>query len=88
MDDVAKELGGEAGRVVINRTNIPGKVSFKIEWPATPNPPCQNGPPPSSQPSFQLLSQLLEEVGLQLKDEPNWQEQVFVIESVERPSEN
>jgi uncharacterized protein (TIGR03435 family) len=88
MDDVAKGLMGEAERAVINRTGIPGKVSFKIEWPATPNSPGQRGPLPSQQPSFKLLSQLLEEVGLQLKDEPNWQQEVFVIERVEKPTEN
>jgi uncharacterized protein (TIGR03435 family) len=88
MDNVAEGLAGEVERAVINRTGIQGKVSFKIEWPVTRNPPGQRGPFPSQQPSFQLLSQLLAEVGLQLKDEPNWQQEVFVIERVEKPTEN
>jgi uncharacterized protein (TIGR03435 family) len=87
MNIIVNHLSWWAGRPIVDRTAIQEKVSFAAEWPyAHVNWGRGRGAPPP--PTFQEVSRGLAAVGLQLKEDPKGPAEVFVIDRVEKPSEN
>ena len=70
-----------AGRVIVDRTGLPGRYEFTLRF-ASPTAPISDGPdaPPI------LFTALQEQLGLKLESIPGQVEYV-VIDNVERPTE-
>jgi len=91
MSDFAGELGAFLDRPVVDRTGIPGRYDFNLAWTidefqsarlkAFPVPPRGIGDVPN------LFTALQEQLGLKLET-ANAPAEVFVIDHIERPSEN
>jgi uncharacterized protein (TIGR03435 family) len=85
MDAVARFLVPAVGRIVLNRTNIPGSFSFDVEFAPAVLGPAPTGGPPQDRPS--IFTVLQERLGLRL--EPlSAPVSVLLIERVERPDPN
>jgi uncharacterized protein (TIGR03435 family) len=84
LSAAAGVLSGFFDRPVLDRTGISEKVSFNLEWPRDPGPANRLPPPPT----FQTLAKALEDVGLELKEDPKGLVEMFVIERAEKPPEN
>ena len=81
MSRFAQLLGGEAGRVVLDRTELTGTWNLELEYAATPNAsPSNDG---LGLPS--LFTAIEEQLGLKLEPTRGPVE-VLVIDSVERPT--
>ena len=82
MDGLANRLGRlpEIGRPVVNRTGLVGKFDYEVHF--TPDQP--GTPPPDA---ISIFAALQEQLGLKLKAGRGPVE-VFVIDRVQRPSEN
>lgn len=92
-------LSSLLGRHVANETGLEGPFDFKLEW--TPDPSMRGpgglpGPPPgagpgpepsASDPGVSIFTALTEQLGLKLESKKG-QVPVFVIEKIEKPSEN
>jgi len=97
MDMFASILSGQLSRTVLDKTELAGKYSFKLEW--TPEAgegyaPEKVPPPASESPAFatgadgpSLFTALREQLGLRLEAQRGPVETI-VIDHVERPSEN
>ena len=92
MDGLASNLAWVTGKPVFNRTGIPGVFDFEIFYEPTEFTPDsyfvnagRNGRPLLS--SSSLFKVLETDLGLKLETSREKVE-VFVIESIERPSEN
>jgi uncharacterized protein (TIGR03435 family) len=87
LDQLARPLGGMAGGEVENSTGLTGlysvKLDFSIQWSvgATPNPNAAADAP-------SIFTALQEQLGLKLQRGEKKSTPVFVIDSIERPSEN
>jgi uncharacterized protein (TIGR03435 family) len=82
LDDFAKIHLTLAGRPVINKTGIPGKFDFHLEF--TPDEITPPGEPPAGPSIFTALE---EQLGLKLESTRGPGE-FLVIDSIARPSEN
>jgi uncharacterized protein (TIGR03435 family) len=81
MERLARQLSSNAGRPVIDKTGLAGTYEYTLDWfPATRIPA-----PESNVPSLFIAVQ--EQLGLRLESTAAPQE-VLVIDSVQRPSEN
>jgi len=78
MSILANNLGNQLGRMVLDRTGLPGAYDWMLEW----NP---DGAVDSNRPS--LSTALQEQLGLRLVAQKGPME-TLVIDSIERPSEN
>ena len=82
-------LNGQAGRRVVDKTGLTGLYDIDFQW--TPDPLANGAPlPPGAEidtggPS--LFTARQEQLGLRLISETG-QVDAFVVESVEKPSEN
>jgi len=88
LDQIARLLGGIAGGEVDNRTGLTGLYSIKLNFsvqrsagaPPDPNATVDDAP--------EIFTALQEQLGLKLQRGEKKSTPVFVIDSIERPSEN
>ena len=83
LDDVVPFFSNEAGRTVINRTGLEGFYALTLRW-SPQQPPTANSPA-TDNPEF--FTAIQEQLGLKLQPEEA-QLPVFIVDSIERPSEN
>ncbi len=81
MTGLANRLSGEAGRPVVDRTDVTGNYDFKLQWLRDPNQPDAAPNSPS------LFTAVQEQLGLKLESAKQATE-VLVIDRAEKPSEN
>jgi uncharacterized protein (TIGR03435 family) len=96
---LADLLSTRLWRVVIDQTGLKGEYAFKLEWVPGLNeygsealglPPAATGtnaPLDRADEGPTIFTALNEQLGLELKSQ-NGQVEVFVIDQVEKPSEN
>jgi len=91
MEWLAKRVGGQLGRTVVDKTALKGDFAFDLEWEAEPPKPLWMlvGPSPSSaDPSgLSIVTALQEQLGLKLEPQKGSVD-MLVIEHAEKPSEN
>jgi uncharacterized protein (TIGR03435 family) len=97
MDFLATELSNQLGRIVIDKTGLPGHYDFELKWtpdpgqpaaaPLPPAPPGFELPPPPDPNGPSIFTALQEQLGLRLESQKAPVE-FLVIDHVERPSEN
>jgi bla regulator protein blaR1 len=89
MDTIATVLSRQFERDVLNRTGLPGKYDFQLDWTPDsgpcPAPPDSDGGPAVSPPS--IFTAIQQELGLKLESSKGPVE-FLVIDRVARPSEN
>ena len=83
IDDVVPFFSNEAGRTVINRTGLKGFYALTLRW--SPQPAATADVPVDDSPEF--FTAIQEQLGLKLQPERTTLP-VFVVDSIERPSEN
>ena len=81
--DIARNLAGITGRIVVDRTELTGRFDMELKW--TPDPLQASGPAASDTAS--IFTALQEQLGLKLEPQRTPTE-VFVIYSAERPMED
>lgn len=87
VSDVLTAVLMASGRPVIDRTGLRGRYSFTLDW-APDLPPAAGASAVASLPSGPTLQTAIrEQLGLRLSEEKGPLD-VFVIEGVERPTEN
>jgi uncharacterized protein (TIGR03435 family) len=80
--DLTQECSRELGRVVVDKTGIPGRYDFEMKWT------LDNGADPTATDSGPtLLTALQEQLGLRLESAKG-PVQVLVIDRLEMPSDN
>jgi uncharacterized protein (TIGR03435 family) len=99
LDDLARALGNDLDRIVVNRTGIPGKFDFRMEFGADDTTAGLNSlrgpdgpvvqPGTASEPSggLSIFTAIQEQLGLKLESAKGPKE-FLVIERVEKPTEN
>jgi uncharacterized protein (TIGR03435 family) len=86
MDRLVFSLAGLAGRQVFDRTGLRGNYALTLKFsPPAPRGPAQDAPSPDDAPEF--FTALQEQLGLKLQPEKT-QVPVFVVERIERPTDN
>ena len=83
MDQLVPSLAGLAGGQVINRTGLQGFYALTLRF----SPPGAPGREPSADDPPDFVTALQEQLGLKLQPEKA-RLPVFVVDSIERPSEN
>ena len=83
LEQLVLSLSGLAGGQVVNRTGLQGFYALTLRW-APRRPPNANAPP-EDLPEF--FTAIQEQLGLKLQPERTTLP-VFVVDSIERPSEN
>jgi uncharacterized protein (TIGR03435 family) len=88
MKMLAGQLSIQLGRPVTNETGLDGQYDFKLEW--TRDLPA--GPPSSDEPVSatsgpSIFTALTEQLGLRLESRKG-PVPVYIIEKIEKPSEN
>jgi uncharacterized protein (TIGR03435 family) len=93
----ANVLSRMAGRIVVDKTNLPGKYDFTLNWtpdpgegpkmPGGPPPGADNAPPPPESSGPSLFTAIQEQLGLKLEPQKAPMD-ILVIQHVEKPSEN
>src|SRR5260370_24474798 len=70
MTQFAQRLSGRVDRTVVDKTGIPGKFNFHLEFTPDPNMPGQavppDNPPPPPEPGATLFVALQGQIGLKL----------------------
>lgn len=85
-DGLARELAKAVGRVVVDKTGIPGRFDVTLRWTPDQGPEKLNGEPiPDPPPS--IFTAVQEQLGLKL-DSQKGPVQVLVVEHVETPTAN
>ena len=85
-DGLARELAKAVGRVVVDKTGIPGRFDVTLRWTPDQGPAKLNGEPiPDPPPS--IFTAIQEQLGLKL-DSQKGPVQVLVVDHVEMPSAN
>ena len=75
-------IGGAAGRVVVDKTGLTGNYEFTLRWDARPP-----GSPPTDDDRPSVFTALQEQLGLKL--EPDRAPlRVLVIDRIEKPTED
>jgi uncharacterized protein (TIGR03435 family) len=89
MDQISSGLWPQLGRVVVDRTGLPGSfdldLDFAPESPAAASTGAPDAPPQSDAPS--IFTAVQEQLGLKLESTSGPVE-VLVIDRVERPTED
>jgi len=83
IDDVIPFFSNLAGRTVINRTGLKGFYALTLRW--SPQQPRTADSPADDSPEF--FTAIQEQLGLKLQPEKA-KLPVFIVDSIERPSEN
>jgi uncharacterized protein (TIGR03435 family) len=86
MDRLVFSLAGLAGRLVNDRTGLKGDYAFTLEF-SQPRIPGTSSEAPSSDDPPEFFTALQEQLGLKLQPEKSLVP-VFVIDRLERPTEN
>jgi uncharacterized protein (TIGR03435 family) len=86
MDALVGSLGGLAGRIVNNRTGLQGSYSLTLTF-SPPRTPAASSDASLSGDAPEFFTALQEQLGLKLQPEKTMV-LVFVIERIERPTEN
>lgn len=85
LDSFVLSISGQAGRQVVNRTGLQGFYALTLRY-ATRSPAGAGAPPPDDNlPDF--VTALQEQLGLKLQPE-KMRVPIFVIDHIERPTEN
>ena len=85
-DGLARELAKAVGRVVVDKTGIPGRFDVTLRWTPDQGPAKLNGEPiPDPPPS--IFTAIQEQLGLKL-DSQKGPVQVLVVDHVETPTAN
>jgi uncharacterized protein (TIGR03435 family) len=88
LDQFARRISGIAGGEVDNRTGLTGfysvKMNFSLQRNAGPSP----DPNPGVDDAPDIFTALQEQLGLKLQRVEKKSTPVFIIDSIERPSEN
>jgi len=99
LDDLARALGSDLDRIVINKTGIAGKFDYHLEFSADETtaglnslrgpdgPVVQPGSPSDPPGGPSIFSAIQEQLGLKLESAKGARE-FLVIDRVEKPSEN
>ena len=90
LDDFSKTLGRIMGRVVVNKTGIPGKFYFYMEFTpdeTTPGIGIRSAPSDEPPGGRSIFTAIQEDLGLKLESAKGPGE-FLILDSVERPSEN
>lgn len=85
MSLVAQELARDAGRVIIDKTNLPGRFDINLRWQPDDAPPMRLNGEEVALPS--LFTAVQEQLGLRLEPSKGPVE-VLVIDDVHQPSAN
>jgi len=83
MNRFAAEIVGMAGGLVINRTGLQGSYSLTVRW--APRRALNDEPHPDDPPDF--VTAIQDQLGLKLQPQKA-KLPVFVVDSIERPSDN
>jgi len=83
IEDMVPFFSNEAGRTVINRTGLKGFDALTLRWSPQPGPTADR--PADDTPEF--FTAIQEQLGLKLQPD-KMKLPVFVVDSIERPSEN
>ena len=95
LDNLASFLSEQLNQIVQNKTGLDAKYDFKLEWsrePDRPHGPQQAGGEPESASAdgnagTPLFTAIREQLGLKLESQKS-AIPVYVVESVEKPTEN
>ena len=82
---IAQELSHASGRVVINKTNLPGRFDIDLRWQPDDQPPVRLNGDELNLPS--IFTAVQEQLGLRLESAKGSVE-VLVIDDVHQPTEN
>lgn len=95
MASLVNSLSNQLGRIVIDKTGLTGSFDFELNW--TPDETQTGGgpfagagqpPPPPSDPNGpSLVTAIQEQLGLKLESQKG-PVPLFIIDSIEKPSEN
>jgi uncharacterized protein (TIGR03435 family) len=85
LDTFVRSVSGLAGRQVINRTGLEGFYALTLRYATSPEAGVGNYPPDDNIPDF--FTALQEQLGLKLQSE-KMRVPIFVIDHIERPTEN
>ena len=86
MDSLVVSFGGLAGRLVNNRTGLQGSYSLTLTF-SPPRTPEASSDAPLSGDAPEFFTALQEQLGLKLQPEKTMVP-IFVIDHIERPTEN
>ena len=93
IEQLAKLLGNQLGRTVLDKTGLAGDFDFELTWtpdvtgPLGPKEGGVDGPPPVDPGGPSIFTAIQEQLGLKLESQKGPVE-ILVIDSVERASEN
>jgi uncharacterized protein (TIGR03435 family) len=93
LDFLARHLSNQLGRTVMNKTEMKGSYDFTLHWTPEegetmgPRPPGPEAGPPPDAAGPTIFTALQEQLGLKLESQRGPVE-IFVIDSVEKPTEN
>ncbi len=85
IDSLAESLSGVVGRMILNKTGLDGEFSIDLKW--NPNPMAAGPGADNSDPRPDLLTALQEQAGFKLEP-ARGPVDVYVIDHIEKPSEN
>ena len=94
---LAETLSRQLGRVVLDKTGLTGNYDFNLQWTPDAGQMAAMGPPPGAPPGMapppsdpngpSVFTAIQEQLGLKLESQKGPVD-VWVIDSVEKPSEN
>jgi uncharacterized protein (TIGR03435 family) len=85
LDNLAFSLSGQVGRIILNKTGLSGKYNIDLKW--QPDSMAAGSNSSSADPLPDLFTALQEQAGLKLEPAKGTVD-VFVIDHIEKPSEN
>src|SRR5688572_7471540 len=83
MTDFARNLSGSTGRIIVNKTGLPGRYDLELKW----TPEQLPAPAADSLDTASLFAAIQEQLGLRL-EATRAPVDVLVIDSAERPTED
>jgi len=87
IDILAKMLSGEFRRPVYNETGLTGEYDFKLDWTPDSDASPDAAPAGLSSPAMGSIFGAIDQLGLRLESKRG-PVQVYVVEKIERPTEN
>jgi uncharacterized protein (TIGR03435 family) len=85
FDSLIMNLSGQVGRIVVNKTGLTGDYAIELNW--QPDPMQAGAGPANADALPDLFTALQEQAGLKLEPAKG-QVDVYVIDHIEKPSEN
>jgi uncharacterized protein (TIGR03435 family) len=92
MELLAANLSNLVDRIVQDRTGLTGSYNLKLKWAAgqeqtAPLPDSESNVPPADTAGPSIFTALQEQLGLRLEP-PKGEVETFVIDHVQKPSDN